>query len=188
GGILLYLGDALIEVCRNEGKLRVFPADRQFYLHQFKAADTDHSGSIDRKKAQPYRFLTAWFDLMDRNGDGKVDEKEFLNYLDEVHDRLARVLTCRAALLVSDEGQGLFDLLDRNRDGRLGLRELRNAPQVLQQLNRGGDGPISRTDIPRSFQLALGLGQASFPRHGGNLVVLPPSDAPELALDRLGVG
>src|SRR5262249_10360148 len=69
-----------------------------------------------------------------------------------------------------------------------GLRELRNAPQVLQQLNRGGDGPISRTDIPRSFQLALGLGQASFTRHGGNLVVLPPSDAPELALDRLGVG
>jgi Ca2+-binding EF-hand superfamily protein len=186
-GIQMLLGDALIELVRNRGKIRLVPGDQTYLREQFRTADLDHNGWIDRKEAQGHRFFATWFDLIDRNGDGKVDEKEFHYFLDEVYDRLARALACRPMLLVSDEGNGLFDLLDKNRDGRLSLRELRNAPRVYEQLNRGRTG-LAQNNIPRSFRLALAIGQASFTPHGGNIVMLPPVDDLEASPDRLGIG
>jgi Ca2+-binding EF-hand superfamily protein len=183
-GIALQVDKVLIELCRNEGALRIVPGDRQYYLEQFQAADTDHNGIIDKNKASRSRFLASWFDIIDRNGDGKLDEKELHTFLDHVQERFARALACRPALLASGEGRGLFDLLDKNRDGRLGLRELREAPQVLSRLNRGEAGFLTREDLPYSFRLAIGLGQASLTRHGGNTVVVVPQVGPEL----LGVG
>jgi Ca2+-binding EF-hand superfamily protein len=182
--IALRLGKTLIELVRNEGSLRVLPAGRQFYLDQFAAADTDHDGFVDRKEAQQNRFFAVWFDVMDRNGAGRVSRRDFQAYLDEVHDRLARALACRPAFLTSAEGRGLFDLLDKDRDGRLGLRELREAPQVLARLNRSDAGFLTQKDIPRSFRLAFSLGQPSFNRYGGNTIVA----VPQLASQPLGVG
>jgi Ca2+-binding EF-hand superfamily protein len=186
GEIQMFLDEALIELIGNQGKLRFVPGDRRHMREQFKIADLDRNGWIDRKEAQADRFFAVWFELMDRNGDGKVDEKEFVSFLDEVYDRLSTALTCRPMLLVSDEGNGLFDLLDKNRDGRLSLRELRNAPGVLERWSRGRTG-VTVNSIPRSFRLALGLGQASFTPHGGNIVMLPPT-GPEISPDLLGVG
>jgi Ca2+-binding EF-hand superfamily protein len=183
-GIVLHLGNTVIEMCRNEGSLRVIPSGRQFYLDQFRAADTDRNGYLDRHEALRNRFFGPCFDLMDQKGAGKLGEKELLEYLDQVQDRYTRAMACRPALLVSGEGRGLFDLLDKNRDGRLGLRELREAADILSRLNRGADGFMTRGDIPRSFRLAFSLGQPSLNRHGGNMVVVVPQGMSEPA----GVG
>jgi Ca2+-binding EF-hand superfamily protein len=187
-GVAIRVEDALIELVCNQCKLRTLPADSDYYRDLFRAASADGKGLLDRRTAQRYPFLATWFDVIDRKGAGKVTEKDFETYLTEIHSRLAKALACRTALLISEEGHGLFDLLDQNRDGRLGLRELRDAPKLWQRLNRGAKDLLGPSDVPRSYRLALGLGQASFSRYGGNLVVLPPADPKVLAAERLGVG
>ncbi len=186
-GVAIRVEDALIELVYNQSKLRTLPTDSHYYRDLFRAASQDGKGLLDRRTAQRYPFLATWYDVIDRNGTDKVGAKEFETYLTELHERLAHALACRTALLISEEGQGLFDLLDQNRDGRLGLRELRDAPKLWQRLNRGANDLLGPSDVPRSYRLALGLGQASFSRYGGNLVVLPPAD-PAMLAERLGVG
>ena len=97
---------------------------------------------------------------MDRRGAGKVSLKDVLAYLDKIEDLRERAQASCVSLTVGDQGRGLFDLLDTNHDGRLGLREMRQAPQVLGQLDRAGRGYITREDVPRQYQFDVRLGQA----------------------------
>jgi Ca2+-binding EF-hand superfamily protein len=64
------------------------------------------------------------------------------------------------SLVVSDQSRGLFDLLDADRDGRLSVREMRQAPKLLERLDRDGKGYLTRQDVPRSYRLALRRGPA----------------------------
>src|SRR5262249_19702037 len=128
---------------------------RQQYLAQFKAADTDNNGYLDMREAQQSPLFRNLFKAMDRDGDGKLFEKEVIAYLDEMQDLQTRALTSCAALAITDQGRGIFDLIDANHDGRLSVREMRNAGKVIDQLDRDGDGCVARNEIPRSFQLAL---------------------------------
>jgi Ca2+-binding EF-hand superfamily protein len=84
-------------------------------------------------------------------------------------------MASRVSLVISDAGSGLFDLLDINRDGRLSLREMRAAAGLLARFDRDGDGKLSREEIPRSYRLALGPGQASLNRGTGSAVVVSPA-------------
>jgi Ca2+-binding EF-hand superfamily protein len=170
GQVVLTLGNSRIELrCGNGGLGPEFFADmRRRYLHEFRAADLDRSGSLDAKEARRSRFFRDLFARMDRNGDGRLDEKEMLDYLDRVQAHEAQVLAGRVSLAISDVGRGLFDLLDKNRDGRLGLREIRAAAGLLAELGQGGDGRLPREQIPRSYQLTLCLGQASLNRWTGD--------------------
>src|SRR5262249_21235043 len=113
---------------------------------------------------------------MDRDGDGKLTVKEMRSYLDRVQRLEAKAMASRVSLLVSGPGRGLFDLLDRDRDGRLSLRELRGAAGLLGHLGLRGTRRLSRDQLPRGYQLALGLGQASF-RGGRGGVMIPPEGA-----------
>jgi Ca2+-binding EF-hand superfamily protein len=58
-----------------------------------------------------------------------------------------------------DHGRGLFELLDTDRDNRLSPRELKNAWKALAPWDTDGDGCISRTEVPRQFQLTLAQGR-----------------------------
>ena len=119
--------------------------------------------------------------MLDRDGDGRLTEKELLTYLDQIQERQARAVTSIVSVQISDEGRGLFELLDRNRDGKLGLREIRGASRLLAQLGREKEG-LSRQDIPHSYQLAVGLCEASFNRAGGH-GAFSPRGMPLLTLD-----
>jgi Ca2+-binding EF-hand superfamily protein len=163
GTLLLTLGGTRVELRANEGRPRPVPGLRQLYLAQFQAADSGRKGHLTLKEAQAAGFFPGQFALLDQNGDGRLTEKELLTYLDRVQEAQARALTSSVAVLMSDEGRGLFDLLDRNRDGKLSLREIRAAARLPAQLGRGKAG-LSRDDLPRCYQVAVGLGQASFNR------------------------
>jgi Ca2+-binding EF-hand superfamily protein len=180
GTVLVNAGKTLLEVRANWGRPTLVPHLRQRYVDQFRAAagKKDHLTFSD---AQAAGFFPAQFAILDQNGDGRLTEQELQTYLDEVQEHQARALTSGVAVLVSDQGRGLFDLLDRNRDGKLSRRELRSARRLLAQLGREKEG-LSRDDVPSSYQLAVGVCQASFDRVGGH-GVLTPAGMPLLALD-----
>jgi Ca2+-binding EF-hand superfamily protein len=181
GTLFLLCGRTRIGLRANDGRPMLAPRLRDQYLAQFRAADTNRQGYLTRKDALAAGFFPGQFSLLDQNGDGRLTEKELLGYLDEVQERQARALTSGVSVLVSDEGRGLFELLDRNRDGKLSVRELRGAARLLAQLGREKEG-LSREDVPPSYEVALGLYQASFNRLGGHGAFMPRG-MPLLALD-----
>jgi Ca2+-binding EF-hand superfamily protein len=160
GAVVLTLGDAEID-------LRLSPAGssaamaqnlRQTYVRQFQAADTEKVGFVDMRKAQQNPLLRSVFASADRDGDGKLTEKELLTYL----ELQGKAVACSTILSVADQGRGLFEILDANQDGFLGVRELRSAWSRLAHWDRDGDGCIAKEEIPRRFLLTLGQGRAGF--------------------------
>ena len=133
---------------------------REQYLQAFKAADLDKNGYLDMSEAMRSPLYRNLFKLMDRDGDGKLFEKEVVAYLDAYQElQSAARLSC-ATVGISSEGKGLFELLDTDGDGRLSVREMRNAFKLIAELDRDGDGFISRTEIPRCSQAAFRMGPA----------------------------
>jgi Ca2+-binding EF-hand superfamily protein len=154
------LGTTRVELRSESGQApaQFAAANREFFRAQFRAADQDNNGYLDQQEARRSGFFANLFKQMDRDGDGKLFEKEMLAYLDEVQDLQTRAAACCVSLRVADQGRGLFDLLDTNRDGHIGLREMRNAPQLIDQLDRNGDGFLSRDEVPKTQRVTLARG------------------------------
>jgi Ca2+-binding EF-hand superfamily protein len=92
------------------------------------------------------------------------------------------------SLVFVDAGRGVFDLLDTDRNGTLTVREMLQAPRLLERFDRSGKGYLTEDDFPRSWHLmvrrgpaggvgltALGDGGFNFPR----LVGGPPEQLPK---------
>jgi Ca2+-binding EF-hand superfamily protein len=171
GTLLVTLGDSQIDLRRTDAvtgasdeQLKAADdARRQQYVAILKEADAEGRGYVelsDLKKSKSARSnpqLQTLFMAADRDGDGKLTEAE----VEAWFDLMSKATGSYVSLAVTENGRGLFDILDANRDGSLGLRELRTAWERLRPYDRNGDGFISRDEIPRQFQLTLGLGQAT---------------------------
>jgi Ca2+-binding EF-hand superfamily protein len=131
---------------------------RQQVLAQFSTADKDNKGYLTIKDGGGDRFFRDVFKAMDRDGDGKLYQKEVIAYLDEYQKIQAKANASCVALVLADQSRGLFDLLDVNRDSRLSVREMRGAVGLLKELDHEGKGYLSRADLPRSYQLTLRRG------------------------------
>jgi Ca2+-binding EF-hand superfamily protein len=136
------------------------------------------------------------FNLMDRNSDGKLTERE-------IQDFMAVQMgasSAYASITVGDQGRNLFQLLDANGDGRLSPRELKSVWERLKARDADGDGAISAGELTRQFQILAdrGAGQAggrvvAFPRGFAQPPPRPASYAPKTPLwfkrmDRNGDG
>jgi Ca2+-binding EF-hand superfamily protein len=130
-----------------------------FYRQQFEAADADGKGTLERRQVADVPALAALFSLADRDGDGKLTDKELDAYLD-LH---ALGAVGFATLAVTDQSLGLFDLLDEDGDGRLSLRELHTAWDRLRSLDRDGDGKLGRDEFPHRLRVRLTPGKAATP-------------------------
>jgi Ca2+-binding EF-hand superfamily protein len=167
GTLLVNLGDSQIDLRRNDAVTGATDeqikmqsdALRAQYVARLKEADAQGRGYVelvDLKKPQ-FQQLQTLFKVADRDDDGKLTEAEVNAWF----DLQARAVGSYVSLAVTENGRGLFDILDANRDGSLGVREMRTAWDRLKFYDRDGDGSIGRNEIPRAFQLTLGLGQAA---------------------------
>jgi Ca2+-binding EF-hand superfamily protein len=146
---------------------------------------------LDGPQFQPLRQL---FKLLDRDGDGKLTEKEVQAYVQLENG----APNCTTLLKVQDQGRALFQLLDANRDGRLSLRELRTAWERLAPLDKNGDGVITPDEITRQFLLSASVGVPNGLRFvtadgfaGGREAPTPATTAGPLwfrKMDRHGIG
>jgi Ca2+-binding EF-hand superfamily protein len=172
GRLELDLGVSRIELGTGNGSaggVVVFQVQQQ-YLAQFKAADRDNNGYLDRDEARQSPVFSGVFKLMDRDGDGKLFEKEVRAYLDKQKEIQAAAAAGCVTMTVSPQGNGLFDLLDTNHDRRLSVRELRQLPRLLARLDRDGDGRVGLAEIPRLFHLNVQQGVANGGGFAGNAV------------------
>jgi Ca2+-binding EF-hand superfamily protein len=140
---------------------------RQQYIAQFRQADTDGNGTLDADEVKRSRQFNALVKVVDRNSDGKITEEELNAYLDHLQELQKRTTAGCVTLDLSDQSRGLFDLLDVNRDGRLSLREMRQAPKLIDRLGRAGQGFLVREDLPHSYRLEVRRGTASQGGAGG---------------------
>jgi Ca2+-binding EF-hand superfamily protein len=129
---------------------------RQFFVQQFRAADRNNKGYLTRQDVDPpqQRNLKQFFDIADRDGDGKLTEKELNGWFDLMAEGTGRVTTVSLA----ENGRGLFSLLDANKDGRLSVRELRNAWSRLAAFDREGTGAVGRDQLPLQYEIQVGRG------------------------------
>jgi Ca2+-binding EF-hand superfamily protein len=154
-GLVITLKDAQIDVRGGEEEAGLqFQAERfrQLVRGQFQLADPDKRGYVERSSLnRELQFLHQILPLADRDGDGKLTEKELETYL----ELQLRATEPPALLNISEYGRGLFEILDANRDGFLGQRELRTAWTRLASWDRDGDGQIAQPEIPFQFQLTI---------------------------------
>lgn len=178
GGLALDMHSARLDILASGTPPRVQPAPslRIVYKAQFAEADKDNNGYLDAGEARSSARFKALFRNMDRDGDGKIYEREMLDYLHSLRDLQMRAMTSCVSLRISEQGSGLFELLDANHDGRLGLRELRNAPRLLEHLDTTGRGGVRPTDIPCRFQLTFQQGLGDPPTMASRVAV-PSSES-----------
>jgi Ca2+-binding EF-hand superfamily protein len=162
GAVLVPLRQYRLELLRTGGaKARL--AARKSYLAQLRALDANRDGVIDSREIYkpPFTYV-ALLRLADRDGDGKLSQKELADWV-ELQEK---VLSTSAFLTLLNRGRTLFEFLDADHDGRLSQRELRSAWARLVEWDTGREGFITRGKVPMQFQLILSYGQ---PRPQGNV-------------------
>jgi Ca2+-binding EF-hand superfamily protein len=107
------------------------------------------------------------FRLIDREGKGKVTEKQLVAYVQRMSDLQARATAACVSLVSVEDGRGLFDLLDADHDGQLSVHEMQRAPKLLAGLDKDGKGYLTPSDVPSRCQLLVRRGPAAGPGWSG---------------------
>ena len=156
-----------LEIAADEVRLEIDVDDganagadaRLSFLTKFKAADSDDNNYVEKSeptKDKDYPSpLVGLFDLIDRDGDGKLDRKKIENFV----DCQARAARDRMSLTASDQGRPIFSVLDLDLDRDRRLREVRATAARMTTWDRNGDGRIAADEIPHHYQLTIAQGQ-----------------------------
>jgi hypothetical protein len=131
---------------------------RRIVTQRFKAADANKDGYVEGKERAaidgPQSPLASLWELIDRDGDGKVYLKELVEFADRQSDAARR----RLVVTTADQGRAIFGILDLDKDRRLGAREvLRTVDRVLSW-DGDRDGRVTPDEIPYHFQVAVARG------------------------------
>lgn len=122
----------------------------------FDSVDTEKKGVVVLSKLKDGQAaqLNLIARFADRNGDGKLTEKEVEAY----GDLLAMAPGTQVYLTVVPDGQALFQLLDVNQDGRLSAKEMLTAWQALAPYDKENKGYVERSALPVQSQIIAAQG------------------------------
>jgi Ca2+-binding EF-hand superfamily protein len=154
GDIEVSIGEVSLEFHADGGEHAAENA-RRYYAGQFQAADTDNNKYLEKKELKDHGPFVSLFDMMDKDGDGKLYMKE----VDAFVDQQTQAARSQMVLSVDDQGRAIFAIVDLNRDRHLGVREIREAVSRVSSWDRDGDGQIRSDEIPHHYQLSIGRGQ-----------------------------
>jgi Ca2+-binding EF-hand superfamily protein len=175
--IELSIGEVSLEFHADGGEHAAENA-RRYYAGQFQAADTDNNKYLEKKELKDHGPFVSLFDMMDKDGDGKLYMKE----VDAFVDQQTQAARSQMVLSVDDQGRAIFAIVDLNRDRHLGIREIRDAVARVTSWDRDGDGLIRSDEIPHHYQLSIGRGQITavgMSRFAGpNMMAAPGAPAP----------
>jgi Ca2+-binding EF-hand superfamily protein len=131
----------------------------------FESLDEDRKGHlVEADTLNPGSgMFRGHFKLIDRDGDGKVTEKELVAYVQRMSDLQARATAACVSLVFIEDVRGLFDLLDADHDGRLIAHEMLKAPALLARLDKDDKGYLVPSDVPGRCQLLVRRGPAAGP-------------------------
>ncbi len=154
GDIEVSIGEVSLEFHADGGEHAAENA-RRYYAGQFQAADKDNNKYLDKTEVKDRGPFAALFDMMDKDGDGKLYMKE----VDAFVDQQTQAARSQMVLWVDDQGRAIFAIMDLNRDRHLGIREIRDAVARVSSWDKNGDGQIRSDEIPHHYQLSIGRGQ-----------------------------
>jgi Ca2+-binding EF-hand superfamily protein len=152
---------------------------REAVLQEFRAADRDKNGYVERSEVRRNPLFGRAFDALDADGDGMLFERELVAYIDQ----RSAAAESRTILTVQLLGPGLFDLLDLDHDGRLCRREVRNIDRRVLAWDRNGDGKVYAAEMPSVYDLTVARDQPQFP---GGIPVFSSRAKPNLTESRRG--
>ncbi|AGA28195.1 EF-hand domain-containing protein [Singulisphaera acidiphila] len=185
-------GDVEIAVGRIRLDIHVDQGDavaenaRRIYQRLFKAADANKDGYLEGKELPaenndaPVQVqvqgqvspLAGLVKVIDRDGDGKLYEKELMEFA----DRQSEAARGRLVLTASDQGRAIFGILDLDRDRRLSAREVMRTVDRITSWDGDSDGRVTADEIPYHFQVNIARGELTGLIGGGgagNNVVAP---------------
>jgi len=165
-----------------------YSATAKRYLQLY---DKDKNGYLDKKELAGN--LARQFAIWDGDGDGKIFEKE----ITASYNRRLAPQSSQIRAIAATQGNSLFQALDVSGDGRLSLREMRTAHQRIKTFDENKDNRITRDEIPVTYTVSFGLGNAGYRRFtqprsrtGARTAATTNSDAPQwfTRMDRNGDG
>ena len=152
----LVVGKVQVEIGPQGGGRTVRQDVEATYKQYLQRYDQDNNAYLEKKETERSPFRNN-FDLIDRDGDGKIFEKELLDYGKQV----AAASQSRTSLTITDQGNKLFRIMDLNRDSRLNVRELTIARDKIAVWDEDDDSQITKEEIPRHWRLAISRGTAT---------------------------
>jgi Ca2+-binding EF-hand superfamily protein len=176
GDIEVSIGEVSLEFHADGGEHAADNAKR-YYAGQFQAADTDNNQYLEKKELKDHGPFVPLFDMMDKDGDGKLYMKE----VDAFVDQETQAARSQMVLSVDDQGRAIFAIVDLNRDRHLGIREIKGAVARVSSWDRNGDGQIRSDEIPHHYQLSIGRGQiTAVGMHGSSagMMAMSPAETP----------
>jgi len=181
--LLLATDGVRLELRADEGKLKEQTVSaRKRFTALFAECDANADGILDENelgtpKAELFEQMVA---TADRDGDGKLTEKEFTAWLD-LQEQIAKG---HVFLSVLDHGSGLYEFLDADHDGSLSVRELRAAWSRLNEPGCVTEKNFDRAKLPRQLLATVSHG------HPQTIIGKPVRTGPAwfLAMDRNGDG
>jgi hypothetical protein len=122
--------------------------------------DLNRDGRLTRAEITPplnsafYRINEKVFATVDMNGDGKIELREALTYI----ERIQAPYESQLYFHVGEVAAPVLFALDANHDALLSLREILATPQRLREFDFDGDGIVQADEIPQRVAMGIGRG------------------------------